>query len=348
MSSIDAESSFDAEAKEKSLVAESTSWDVSAPVDAAPGDIPIVDVSHWFATGSASALAAAAAVLREASERIGFFYLTGHGIDPALIEATFEATAAFHALPHETREKILLNGPGTDISGIGYLPFDNHMLPRRDTGNQNEAFLIKGDAAIGLDDNQWLSEADAPGFRAAVESWLDAVKGLALRLLPLYAVALDLPEDFFADGFTHPFFRLRFTHYPPAADRTDAGKDRASAFGISPHVDTTFFTLLLQDSPGLTIHNAARDQWINAPLIANAFVVNSGELLRQWSNDRFLSTRHFANNPSATSSRYSIPLFFNANADHPMECLPTCYGPGNPPKYPTISYLESQGVFQGE
>jgi isopenicillin N synthase-like dioxygenase len=75
--------------------------------------------------------------------------------------------------------------------------------------------------------------------------------------------------------------------------------------------------------------------------------VNSGELLRQWSNDRFLSTRHFANNTSG-ESRYSVPFFFNANADYPMECLPSCHGPGNPPRYPTISYKESQAVVQGE
>lgn len=335
--------SFDPNEKERALAAEATAWDTSAPVDAAPGDIPIVDIAEYRATGSAASLAGAAATLRDASERIGFFYLTGHGIAPALMQAAIAAARQFHEIPQTTRESILINGPGTDISGIGYLPFDNHMLPRRATGNQNEAFLIKGDRDITADDNQWLPEADAPGFRTAAETWLAEVTSLARRLLPIYAVALDLPADFFAPAFLDPFWRLRFTHYPPAADGASL-----AGYGISPHVDTTFFTLLLQDSPGLTIHHAQRDEWINAPLIPNAFVVNSGELLRQWSNDRFLSTRHFANNPSSTESRYSIPLFFNATADYPMECLPSCHGPGNPPRYPTISYLESQGVIQGE
>lgn len=335
--------SFDPNEKERSLAAEATAWDTSAPVDAAPGDIPIVDIAEYLTTGSAASLAGAAATLRDASERIGFFYLTGHGMDPSLMHATVAAARQFHEIPQTTRESILINGPGTDISGIGYLPFDNHMLPRRATGNQNEAFLIKGDRDITADDNQWLPEADAPGFRTAAETWLAQVTSLARRLLPIYAVALDLPADFFAPAFLDPFWRLRFTHYPPAVDGASS-----DGYGISPHVDTTFFTLLLQDSPGLTIHHAQKDQWINAPLIPNAFVVNSGELLRQWSNDRFLSTRHFANNPSSTESRYSIPLFFNATADYPMACLPSCHGPGNPPRYPTISYLESQGVIQGE
>ena len=107
-------------------------------------------------------------------------------------------------------------------------------------------------------------------------------------------------------------------------------------------------TLLLQDSPGLVIHSAKHRQWIKPPQIENAFVVNSGELLKQGSNDRFLSTRHFANNAAAGQSRYSIPFFFNATADYPMACLPSCHDEQNPPKYPTISYLESQAVVQGE
>jgi len=82
-------------------------------------------------------------------------------------------------------------------------------------------------------------------------------------------------------------------------------------------------------------------------VVENAFVVNSGELLKQWTNDRFLSVRHFAN-VRGDQDRYSIPFFFNANADYPMECVPTCCSADNPPRYPAISYNESQAVVQGE
>lgn len=153
-------------------------------------------------------------------------------------------------------------------------------------------------------------------------------------------MALDLEPDFFEPAFTDPFWRLRLTHYPP-------GQSDDQGFGIAPHVDTTFFTLLLTDGPGLTIQHRGREQWITVPTVDDAFVVNSGELLRQWSNDRFLSTRHFADNPSPTD-RYSVPFFFNATADHVMACFPSCHGPDNPPRYPPFSYLQSQGVVQGE
>ena len=152
-----------------------------------------------------------------------------------------------------------------------------------------------------------------------------------------------LMAENFAAGFEHPSWRLRLTHYPPVPEMLEEDAD----FGIAPHVDTTCFTLLVQNAAGLTIYSHQRGCWIQAPVVPDAFVVNSGELLRQWTNDRYLSVRHFANN-AAAGSRYSIPFFYNAAADYPMECLPTCQGPGNPPKYPTISYEQSQAIAQGE
>ena len=339
---------FDAQAKERQLVAEARAWDTSSPIDAMPGDIPIVDVSDYFETGSTRALNAAAAELRFASEKVGFYYLVGHQVEPTLREKIFDETRRFHDQNLQTKESILFNGPQGGLAGAGYLPFGNRMLPRRETGNSNEAFIIKGDATICLDDNQWLQEWQLPGFRDVVESYLKAVQGLALRLLPIYAVALDLEPDFFSAAFTQPFWRLRLTHYPASEELDVVDRAGTSSFGIAPHVDTTFFTLLAQDAPGLTIYSAQHDAWINAPIVPESFVVNSGELLKQWSNDRFLSTRHFANNPSTEQSRLSIPLFFNANADYPMVCLPSCTDADNPPRYKPISYLESQAGVQGE
>lgn len=332
---------FDPQEKEKQLLAEANSWDTSNPADAEPGDIPVVDISDYFASGNHKALETAAAGLRFACEEVGFYQLVGHNVSAELISDTFRQAQRFHALPVEVKQTILMDRPEWPVKGAGYMPVGERKLPRRAKGNLNEAFLLKGDRNIDLDDNQWLQENELPGFRAAIESYASAVNTLAIKLLPVYAAALDLEPDFFTPAFKHPFWRLRMTHYPPDLEMVD------DEYGIAPHVDTTFFTLLLQDSPGLSIYSARRQNWINAPLIEGAYVVNSGELLRQWSNDRFLSTRHFANN-AGDSSRYSIPLFFNATADYPMECLPTCCSEDNPPKYPTISYLESQGVVQGE
>lgn len=349
---------FDAEAKAAQLVEESTSWDTSVVVPAAPEDIPTVDVGAYFRTGDLADLTQPAETLRYALEEVGFHQLVGHGMEPQLMRDILDTTRRFHALPLSVKRSILIDQPDHPVGGVGYMPVGTRKLPTRDRGNPNEAFLIKRDRDIDFADNRWLPEAELPGFRNTVERYATAITDLARRLLPVYATALDLEADFFAEGFTHPFSRLRMTHYPsnPTADNgtaTDSnGADsnpvgELGSFGIPPHVDTTFITLLLPDSPGLTIYSRLRDQWILAPVVPGAFIVNAGELLRQWSNDRVLSTRHFANNTS-DESRYSVPFFFNATADYPMTCLPSCCGPDNPPRYPTFSYLESQGVVQGE
>ena len=132
------------------------------------------------------------------------------------------------------------------------------------------------------------------------------------------------------------------TRYPPVKNREER------EFGIAPHVDTTFFTILAQDGEGLVIYSEQRQCWIQAPMLEDAFIVNTGELLRQWTNDRFISVKHFASNNFSSHDRYSIPFFFNATSNYRMACIPTCCGADNPARYPPVSYLESQGVVQGE
>lgn len=334
-------STFDPEARERELRAQADSWDTTVIATAEPGDIPIVDIGPWLASNSAADLQTCAAALRDASEQVGFYQLVGHGLTSAAVASIFEQAGRFHALPDQVKMKTRMDRPDWPLGGVGYLPVGERKLPRRDKGNLNEAFLIKSDRSISSDDNQWLPDDDLPGFRAGVEAYGAAISDVAMGLLPVYDAALELDAGFFAPAFTDPFWRLRLTHYPP--DLMSASDD----FGINPHVDTTFFTLLLQNGPGLAIYSEKRCSWIEVPVVPDAIVVNTGELLRQWSNDRFLSARHFAKN-SATESRYSIPLFFNANGDYEMVCLPTCHGPGNPPKYAPVSYLASQAAVQGE
>ena len=334
---------FDPDAKEAALREESESWDTTAPLPALDGDVPVVDVGAYFATGSNRDLQTAARDLQHAAETVGFHQLLGHGIAPDDTEAVLSQARRFFDLPDATKSTIRMDRPEWPLAGSGYLPVGERKLPRRAKGNANEAFVIKCDREVGFDENQWLDEHDLPGFRNAIQNYARLITDLALRLLPVYAAALDLAPNFFESAFRHAFSRLRLSHYPPAPQRTT----NDDPYGIAPHVDTTFFTLLLQGGPGLTLYSHQREAWVSVPVVDGAFVVNSGELLRQWSNDRFLSTRHFAHNSSG-SHRYSVPFFFNATSDYPMECLPTCQGPGNPPKYPAISYQQSQGVVQGE
>ena len=334
--------SFDAQAKERELRSESEQWDTSQAEEARADDIPLIDLHDYFTSGSDAALDDVAQQLRVACEETGFISIIGHQIAAEDLDTTFDYVRQFHALPLDDKNKILMDRPGWPFGGMGYLPLKNRKLPARETGNVNEAFIVKCDDQLTLDDNQWPDEKSLPGYRQCVEHYAAQMVQLGKRLLPVYARALDMPADFFQDAFTDPLYRLRMTHYPPVVQDAD------NAFGIAPHVDTSFFTILAQDQPGLTVFSERRGVWVKAPVVKNAFVVNTGELLKQWTNDRFLSTRHFANNNTGSASRYSIPFFFNANPNYVMSCIPSCCDDSNPAKYPPISYSQSQGVVQGE
>jgi len=337
-----APSSFDPTEKERELRAESSNWDTGHIEDAQPGDIPVLDMAEYFTTGSEQSLRRIAAELKIACEEVGFFSMVGHQVPQKEIRQMFSAAQQFHALPFKIKNQLKLDRPDWPVGGVGYMPVKNRKLPARDRPNLNEAFIIKCDNVLGMDDNQWPKEEQLPGFRTIVERYANTIKALGMRMMPIYAAALDMPTSFFEEAFISPLYRLRMSHYP--ANLTDNDKD----FGIAPHVDTTFCTILAQDQPGLSIFSERRQVWINAPTLTDSFIVNSGELLKQWSNERFLSVKHFANNNLGNVSRYSIPFFFNANPDYVMTCIESCCGPDNPAKYAPISYNQSQAVVQGE
>lgn len=334
--------SFDPQAKEDQLQNESQSWDTSQIHLALADDIPVIDVAEYFTTGGETALETVAAQLRDVCMNVGFCSIIGHQFPQDLLTQAFTEARRFFALPADMKAALLMDRPDWPVKAVGYLPVNNFKLPARGKGNLNETFVVKRDHVVSLDDNQWPDEDLLPEFRANTDLYATQIERLAKRLLPIYARALKLNKDYFTPAFTRPLYRLRMTHYPLMEQKA------ANEYGIAPHVDTTFFTLLAQNSPGLVIYSEIRKCWIHAPVIDGAFIVNSGELLKQWSNDLFVSVKHFANNNTGDEARYSIPFFFNANADFKMECLPTCCDADNPPKYPAISYLESQGIVQGE
>lgn len=333
---------FDPHAKEARLRSEAQSWDTSRAREAGPGDIPVIDLSGCLGSPGPESLEPVADQVRAACTVSGFFAITGHGFPREIRDRAFRAARAFHSLPAEEKSRLEMDRPGWPVKGVGYLPFDNFKLPARDRGNLNESFILKRDHRIGLEDNQWPSEAALPGFREAVSAYAERIEALAQSLVPVFARALRLEAGWFGEAFETPMFRMRLIRYRPMPGQA------SGRYGIAPHVDTSFFTILAQDSPGLVVFNDRQRAWIRVPDIEDALIVNSGELLRQWSNDYFLSARHFASNPGGDGSRYSIPFFFNARPDYVMECLPTCTSDDNPPRYPPISYLQSQGVVQGE
>ena len=216
--------------------------------------------------------------------------------------------------------------------------------------NLVEALFVKRDLAPDHPDvianklyrpaNQWPD--GVPGFRETIVAYCDAMERLCLDMLPVYALALELPADYFNEAFVEPQYALRMSHYPPAED------GEADQFGVAPHTDSSFLTMLAQSElPGLEVRMPS-GQWFAAPAVADAFVVNSGDMLRRWTNHRFLSTPHRVRNRNAGRDRYAIPFFFDANVDYPMACLPSCQAPDNPPRYEPVTYTAYMQWFTSQ
>jgi len=304
-------------------------------------EIPILDLGDFLA-GKPGAAEATAKELQHAALNVGFFFIKGHGVAQDLIDATFDASRQFHDLPDA--QKIALKA---NEHNIGYMAYGasvsraSQVYEGERKANLVSAYFLKRDLPADHPDivnnkrfrgaNQW--PENLGGFRDTANAYMNALEALAKSMLPLYARALDLDPDFFAEGFREPQYTLRLSHYPPA-------EAEDNQFGLAPHTDSSFLTLLAQNKvEGLQVRRA-NGTWIDAPALPGTFLVNSGDMLRRWTNHRFLSTPHRAKASAPDRDRYAIPFFFDAHADYVQECLPTCQSADNPPRYEPTTYTD--------
>jgi isopenicillin N synthase-like dioxygenase len=177
--------------------------------------------------------------------------------------------------------------------------------------------------------NQW--PESLPEFRVAMIAYQEAMSVLGYAMLPLYARALDLPADYFAAYFTEPMWWTRNAYYPALAPEENQ-------FGISPHSDHGFITLLpMSEVSGLQILSPG-GAWFPATPVAGGILVNTGEFLNRWSNGRFLATPHRVVAPA--NDRYSMAMFFNPNAETVAEPLETCVSEERPPAFEPVTMLD--------
>ncbi len=312
-----------------------------ADYEAASAKIPVIDYGPYFA-GAPGALGRLADELADACENIGFFYALNHGVPEALIDGAFEASRRFHALPLEAKLAIRLNE-----NNIGYLPLNASVqgastVHKATRPNQNESFFISHDRGPDHPEvvagtplrgrNQW--PAALPEIRAPMMAYFDALRAMCDRMLPPFAAALRMPPEAFAPYFSgEGHGNLRFLHYPPQATVED------NLFGQAPHTDNSFMTALARtEVPGLAVRLPS-GEWFAPPIIPGTFLINLGNIMRRWSNDRFLSTPHGVINESGTD-RYSIAYFHSPNPDSVIKCLPSCVSVDNPARYPPALYRD--------
>lgn len=314
------------------------------------GGIPIVDLDR-FESGDAATVGSAARDLDRICRDIGFLVVANHGVPAAVQRALYGAATAFFDQPLD--RKMTVRRPRDD-QNRGYIPYGEETLARMHGGDTPPDY--KEVYAIGPfdrpDDDYHAQERSYPNFapnlwpeqpaalQPAMRAYFAAMERLAGRIAGYMAMALDLPRDWFADKLDRHASQLRLLHYPAPDRELEAGQLRCGA-----HTDLGMMTILRNEAAagGLQVRPRGSD-WIEAPAIDDTFVVNIGDLLMRWTNDRWVSTPHRVAVPElearSRSRRLSIGYFTRPNYDVPIACIETCTDAEHPVKYETTTVKE--------
>jgi isopenicillin N synthase-like dioxygenase len=304
--------------------------------------VPIIDLTPARQGGRAERLQVARAIDRACRE-IGFFAIDGHAVPDRLVEDLRRVAHAFFERP--MAEKLAFRHP---VAGTnrGYHPVGGEALSQANDAAAPpdlKEFFHVGPVDVGDDayytsaegrqhfiPNIW-PERPADFERAATE-YYRTMSGVIRFLMRLAALALEVDEQFFDDKVDRSIGTMRLNYYPAQAVAPRPGQLRASA-----HTDYGGFTILSgEDVPGgLQVRTRSGD-WVDVPTTPTSFVVNIGDLLMRWTNDRWLSNLHRVGNPPLVQgpgrARLSIAFFTHPNYDVLIECLPS----QGPPKHPPV------------
>jgi isopenicillin N synthase-like dioxygenase len=291
-------------------------------------EIPILDLSRAV---TQEGLAALGIELRNAALGLGFFYITGHGVSAQTIDEVFATSRRYFSLPIEKKNECSM-----DVrTRRGFMPMFTTKVGEH-APDLKESFDFgfdlpedDPDVRAGLflhGPNRW--PADLPWLRESMETYLDGVMETSRTLLRIFAISLDVEEEYFLRHFNKPMMHTRLFHYPPQ-QRSSSDME----FGVAPHADHGLITLLNQDAVGGLEVRTKSGEWVGAPYIEGTFIVNLGNLFKRWTNDFYSSTFHRVLNRT-NKGRYSVPTFLNLDYHTPVECMPSCLGVEGRSRYP--------------
>ncbi|MEM9754452.1 MAG: 2-oxoglutarate and iron-dependent oxygenase domain-containing protein [Pseudomonadota bacterium] len=300
-------------------------------IDPPVRDIPVIDIAPFRDKSGRDAVARRVA---DACETIGFFVITGHGIPRDILDTLIAEARAFFDQPDAHKTQIARHG--TVFGGPTYVPLNSESLGALD-GEVGQADLKESlDVSPRHLGDRWIAGTES--LHAAWRDAYAAYESLAADLRALFCSAAGLPEDALEAAFAKHASSTRLLNYPEVRGRLSAGQARA---GI--HTDYSAFTVIRgDDAPGLQAR-ALDGSWIDVPAVPGSFVVNIGDLLMRWTNDRWISTPHRVVTLADTDispRRQSVAFFQNPGAHAVIECLSPFVVPGAKPKYPPIRYKD--------
>jgi isopenicillin N synthase-like dioxygenase len=290
--------------------------------------VPVIDLS-----GESDDIVSA---VGRACREIGFLTVVGHGVSEELVATTAAAARAFFDRAEEEKRALAEGEPALGLPA--YRPLRSERLAaslgRATPGDLKES-LDWGPAVPGYG---W--PAHPAELRGRFEDYYAAVSGLGERLRRLFALALGLKEDWFEDAFRDHTSSMRVINYPAPEVEPEPGQLRAGA-----HTDYGCMTILrTEDAPGGLQVQTRAGEWLDVQAVPGSFVVNLGDMMARWTNDRWTATLHRVAVPPTDrrrgSRRQTIVFFHDPRGDAVIECIPGCGDEPNPPRYEPVTALE--------
>ena len=278
----------------------------------------MIDVAPLLRAGSDRDVRAVADAIDAACRDVGFFVISGHGVDPRLRRDLDAAAREFFALPEETKAEIAMARAG--LAWRGWFPVGGELTSGRPDRKEGIYFGEEHDGAHpGVRAGRPLHGSNLfperpTQLRSLVLDYVSALTALGQSVLEAVALGLGLPRAWFRTHLTaDPVVLFRIFHYPPAAPNPDD-------WGVGEHTDYGLLTLLGQDgNAGLQVHAAGG--WVDVPPDTDTFVCNIGDMLERLTGGRYRSTAHRVRNDSG-AERLSYPFFLDPSWDAVVDRLP--------------------------
>lgn len=320
----------------------------------APFEVPVVDISPYVRGGTDAERAVTADAMDTACRTVGFVQVVGHAVPDEAAADLASAVDDFFALPLETKKQLCApkgvnrgyTPPKSENLSLSLgLQAADRMNDFFEAFNTGAAVADYPDASVPLDpalypENLWPAESLVPGFRQRVQTWEAQAGRVARTLTAVFADALGLEPDWFRGVTGHSLDVLRMNNYALPPGTVDLDGDLT---GMGEHTDYGIVTVLWADQvPGLQV--LGRDgHWHDVMPADGALLVNLGDAMARWTNERWMSTLHRVKPPVVDGSiqrRRSVAFFHDGDVDAVVTALPGTVEDGEEPLYPPVTIGE--------